>query len=60
MKEMKYRVICPQCNRAFDCRQGILLDGKLVCQIAVKIIMNMFGHLIRRTIRIVRIQIQEI
>lgn len=31
MKEMKYMVICPQCNRAFDCRQGILLDGELVC-----------------------------
>lgn len=28
---MKYRVICPQCNKAFDSRQGILLDGKLVC-----------------------------
>lgn len=29
--KLKYRVICPLCGKAFDSREGELLDGKLVC-----------------------------
>lgn len=28
---MKYRAICPVCNKSFDSRNGYLLNGKLVC-----------------------------
>lgn len=31
MKDLKYRAICPLCGKAFDCREGDLLDGSLVC-----------------------------
>ena len=31
MKDLKYRAICPLCGKVFDCREGELLDGKLVC-----------------------------
>ena len=31
MKDLKYRAICPLCGKAFDCREGGLLDGSLVC-----------------------------
>ena len=31
MKEMKYRAICPVCNKSFDSRNGYLLNGKLIC-----------------------------
>lgn len=31
-KSLKYRVICPFCGKAFDCRkEGFILFGKLVC-----------------------------
>ena len=29
--KLKYRAICPLCGKAFDSREGELLDGKLVC-----------------------------
>lgn len=29
--KLKYRAICPLCGKAFDSREGEVLDGKLVC-----------------------------
>lgn len=31
MKDLKYRAICPLCGKAFDSREGELLDESLVC-----------------------------
>ena len=30
-KELKYRAICPRCNKAFDSREGKVHAGELVC-----------------------------
>lgn len=32
-KDLRYRAICPMCNRAFNSNFGNLVDGKLVCPI---------------------------
>lgn len=32
-KDLKYRAICPICNRAFNSKFGNIVDGKLVCPI---------------------------
>ena len=31
MNNLKYRTICPICNRVFNSKFGDLLDGKIVC-----------------------------
>lgn len=33
MNNLKYRTICPICNRVFNSKFGNLLDGKVVCPI---------------------------
>lgn len=30
-KELKYRAVCPHCNKGFDTRKGVLYWGVLVC-----------------------------
>lgn len=32
-KDLKYRAICPICNKTFNSKFGIIVDGKLVCPI---------------------------
>lgn len=37
-KELKYRAICPFCNKAFDMREGKVhpTTGQLVCEVCYK------------------------
>lgn len=32
-RDLRYRAICPICNRVFNSKFGELLDGKVVCPI---------------------------
>ena len=30
-KDLKYHAVCPQCNKGFDCRKGVMVWGALIC-----------------------------
>lgn len=31
-KDIKYRIVCPICNKGFDGREGLKLNERVVCQ----------------------------